>query len=120
MNFDKHHRVRPLSNLDIGKQVYIPDMMIEGEVQGACAPRSLLIETPKGVMRRNCRDVRELSEESEKPKFIPEAPSEVPTFKPERQKTVTTPQETVSIPLRRSQHTSKPPVRFTDYDVCAK
>ena len=41
-------------------------------------------------------------------------------FKPERQETVTTPQETVSIPLRRSQRTSKPPVRFTDYDVCAK
>ena len=113
MNFDKHHGVRPLSNLDIGKQVYIPDMMIEGEVQGACAPRSLLIETPKGVTRRNRRDVRELPEESEKPKFIPEAPSEVPTFKPE-------PQETVSIPLRRSQRTSKPPARFADYDVCAK
>ena len=71
-------------------------------------------------MRRNRRDVRELPEESEEPKFIPEAPSEVPTFEPEPQETVTTPRETVFIPLHRSQRTSKPPARFADYGVCAK
>ena len=120
-NFDKHHGVRPL---DIGQHVYVPDMKIEGEVQGACAPRSFLIGTPKDVIRRNHRDLRELPEEhTEKPEvLIPEAPSEAPAVEPEPQETVTTPKpkEAVFVHLRRKQRTSKPPKKFEDYNVRVK
>ena len=56
-DFDSHHRAKDLPSLDPG-EVYIPDKNTYGYVkEGAGSPRSYVIETPTGDLRRNCRNI---------------------------------------------------------------
>ena len=54
-NYDHHHKARPLKLLVPGQRVWITDMRIEGTVKQQTAPRSYLIATPQGMIRRNRR-----------------------------------------------------------------
>lgn len=52
--FDHHHRARQLPQLNVGEHVWISDMRTYGKVKSTHqAPRSYLIETPRGILRRN-------------------------------------------------------------------
>ena len=93
--------MRPLSDLDIGQHVHIPDMKTNGEVQGACAPRSYVVQTPNGAVRRNRSHLRDMT--------VPDAalePNGAESTETTTRETATPPREA---PLRRSQRTIKPP-----------
>ncbi|KAK7884427.1 hypothetical protein WMY93_027550 [Mugilogobius chulae] len=52
--FNNRHRAHDLTRLNPGDQVWITDMKEEGTVSGrADTPRSYLVQTPKGLLRRN-------------------------------------------------------------------
>lgn len=52
--YDEHHGVRSLSDLDIGEDVWIIDMQQQGCVKGpATTPRSYIVATENGELRRN-------------------------------------------------------------------
>ncbi|XP_054720689.1 uncharacterized protein LOC129230315 [Uloborus diversus] len=54
--FDRQHQVGQLPQLNIGEQVWVSDMRTYGKIKAAHqAPRSYIIETPRGVLRRNRR-----------------------------------------------------------------
>ena len=53
-NFDKGHCAKELPELDTGNSVWLPERQMEGQVIGrARTPRSYIVETPKGKLRRN-------------------------------------------------------------------
>ena len=53
-NFDQRHRAIPLCPIDTDTPVYVKDMDVTGTVSGtAKTPRSYLIDTEKGPIRRN-------------------------------------------------------------------
>ena len=54
-NFDSHHKARTLDILLPGEQVWVPDQRTTVTVQLQAAPRSYLISTPTGTLRRNRR-----------------------------------------------------------------
>uniref|UniRef100_A0A3B4F9Q1 Integrase catalytic domain-containing protein n=1 Tax=Pundamilia nyererei TaxID=303518 RepID=A0A3B4F9Q1_9CICH len=52
--FDNRHRAQDLTGLHPGDQVWITDMKTNGTISGrADTPRSYLVETPRGLLRRN-------------------------------------------------------------------
>uniref|UniRef100_A0A3B1ISF7 Gypsy retrotransposon integrase-like protein 1 n=1 Tax=Astyanax mexicanus TaxID=7994 RepID=A0A3B1ISF7_ASTMX len=54
MHFNQRHRVRNLSKLFPGKQVWVTDQKVTGTVLGEhSTPRSYMIEVPHGTVRRN-------------------------------------------------------------------
>ena len=57
-NYDHHHKARPLKLLVPGQRVWITDMRIKGTVKQQTAPRSYLIATPQGMIRRNRRHLK--------------------------------------------------------------
>ena len=52
-NFDNRHRAQNLPHLVKGDNVYIPDTQQEGVIKDSHATRSYMVETPKGIIRRN-------------------------------------------------------------------
>ncbi|RXN11392.1 Transposon Ty3-G Gag-Pol poly [Labeo rohita] len=55
-NFNTRHRARQLSHLTSGQRVWITDTKTEGTVLAShSAPRSYLVESPQGTIRRNRR-----------------------------------------------------------------
>ncbi|XP_064477447.1 uncharacterized protein K02A2.6-like [Ornithodoros turicata] len=71
-NCDERHLVRSLPPLAAGQQVWIPEMKTKGRVVGKTAePRSYTVETPRGTLRRNRRQLI----------AIPPTPSENQTWK---------------------------------------
>lgn len=53
-NYDRRHRVRNLSDLSSGDQVWITDTRSTGTVTSAHeTPRSYLVSGPQGTLRRN-------------------------------------------------------------------
>lgn len=53
-NFDSHHGRNELSPLDVGSQVWIPNLQTKGTVHKDAATRSYFVNTEKGVeVRRN-------------------------------------------------------------------
>jgi hypothetical protein len=55
-NYDKRHKAKPY--LNPGYNVYIPDLKKQAVVtEGAGTPRSYVVETPTGEVRRNRRDL---------------------------------------------------------------
>ena len=58
-NYNKRHRVVTNDNFAVGDRVYIPDCSKKGVIEKIDdKPRSILIKTDNGVMRRNRRMVR--------------------------------------------------------------
>ena len=77
-NFDERHGVRLQKHLDEGQRVWIPDMKREGKVVGpAETPRSYIIESEGGRLRRNRRDIAILPKKNEPPETNKEAKDEV-------------------------------------------
>ena len=58
-NFNSHHGVRPLPVLQSGSTAYVKDRDSTGTVLREVAPRSYLVDTPDGVVRRNRRHLIE-------------------------------------------------------------
>ncbi|XP_036435970.1 uncharacterized protein K02A2.6-like isoform X1 [Colossoma macropomum] len=53
-NYDRRHRVHPMTDLQLGKHVWIKDTVERGTVvSSANKPRSYIVETPGGTLRRN-------------------------------------------------------------------
>lgn len=53
-NFNRRHRAKPLSSLSPGQEVWVTDTKTPGTViQSHTSPRSYLVESPHGVVRRN-------------------------------------------------------------------
>jgi hypothetical protein len=58
LNFDRRHKARPLKLLEPGQRVWISDMRIEGTVKQQIEPRSYLVTTAQGTIRRNRRHLK--------------------------------------------------------------
>jgi len=52
-NFNKCHRAHQLEPLQTGDQVWIPDFQQQAIVLHEVSPRSYLVQTPRGRVRRN-------------------------------------------------------------------
>ena len=52
-NFNKHHRACQLKHLQTGDQVWIPEFQQQATFLREVVPRSYLVQTPRGRMRRN-------------------------------------------------------------------
>ncbi|UYV80773.1 K02A2.6-like [Cordylochernes scorpioides] len=53
-HFDIHHRARELPHLDKGTRVWVKDLRVPGVVlEDAGSPRSYIVNSPKGILRRN-------------------------------------------------------------------
>lgn len=64
-NYDRRHRVRNLSDMSPGDQVWITDTRSTGTVTSAHeSPRSYLVSGPQGTVRRNRRHLVPMSENS--------------------------------------------------------
>nr|XP_039271207.1 uncharacterized protein K02A2.6-like [Styela clava] len=60
-DYNRRHRVVQGDDLSPGDRVWIPDLRTEGRVLSRhFAPKSVLIETPKGTVRRNRRMTRRM------------------------------------------------------------
>ena len=58
-NYDRRHRVKEAGDLSAGDKVWLPDLKTEGKIVGkAGGPRSYVISTPTGLVRRNRRMTR--------------------------------------------------------------
>ncbi|XP_062512549.1 uncharacterized protein LOC134188378 [Corticium candelabrum] len=66
VTYDKRHKVQHLPLLKAGDSVWISDKTTTGTVLGETYPRSYLISTPKGILRRNRNHIRIESEEERK------------------------------------------------------
>ena len=62
-DFDRRHSAKSLPELHPGECVWLPDKKVEGTVvDKAGPPRSYIVETPKGQLRRNRRHLNRLPE----------------------------------------------------------
>lgn len=69
-NYDRRHRAKDLPTLNPGDRVWIKDFQTRGEiVQQASTPRSYIVNTPRGEIRRNRRHLTATSGS-----IIPEPP----------------------------------------------
>ena len=66
-NFDKRHGVVTLPSLQSGDKVWIPEFETSGTVIEETHPRSYRVQTEKGVLRRNRKDLISLPEGGESP-----------------------------------------------------
>ena len=64
-NFDKRHKVVTLPSLKKGDEVWIPEFETSGTVVEETHPRSYRVQTPRGALRRNRRDLISLPNEGE-------------------------------------------------------
>ena len=64
-NFDRRHKVIPLPSLQRGDEVWIPEFETSGTVIEETYPRSYRVQTSRGVLWRNRRDLVSLPKEGE-------------------------------------------------------
>ena len=57
-NFDRRHASRPLQQLMPGDQVWIDDQNLRGSVVKEYSPRSYLVDTERGILWRNRRQLK--------------------------------------------------------------
>ena len=68
-DYNQRHRVMEGEEIHTGDQVWIPDLREEGTVESYHGlPRSLIIRTWNGTIRRNCRMVRKALKVPQRPK----------------------------------------------------
>ena len=74
-NFDARHSSKVLKELRPGNPVWLPNEGVDGKVvDKAGTPRSYIIETPKGRLRRNRRHINPLPE-TQASATVPETPA---------------------------------------------
>ena len=80
-NFDRRHRVAPLSILPPGTIVWVPNQHRYGTLVSTANPRSYVIQTPTRQIRRNRRSVNPLPFQTETQSSLTllDRPQEVPT-----------------------------------------
>ena len=109
-NFNKWHRTHQLKPLKTGDQVWIPELHQQATVLREVAPRSYLIQTPRGRIRRNRQQLTFLnatvntSPDETRPvtdSVTPTSPDDTPHCEPPPGATIT-----------RSGCVSKPPDRL--------
>ena len=66
-NFDKYHRARELPPLQPGETVWIPETQSSGTVVNQPQTRSYEVQTDRGTLRRNRRDLARIPESPESP-----------------------------------------------------
>lgn len=73
--FDSHHGARDQKKIPVGTEVWIRDMKVPATVtQEAETPRSYIVSSPRGTIRRNRKDLTPLYPSSpDSSKQIPEA-----------------------------------------------
>ena len=114
-NFDSHHRSRELTPLSPGASVWVTDQQTPGTVVELSSPRSYLIQTSSGMLRRNRRHLNPL----------PNIPSEGMIIEPDQEVTTETSpldpdmQVTTEVPSNdvrctRSGRISVPPSRLVE------
>ena len=94
--FDRHNGTQPLQDLLPDEPVLVKldeekGWQLPARVIGKCAPRSYIVETPKGQLRRNRRNLRSTTEDHynatayrpTQPIVIPDQPEEVTAQSPE-------------------------------------
>ena len=108
-NFNKCHRARQLKALQTGNQVWIPEFQQQATVLRKVAPRSYLVQTPRGRMRRNWQQLTLLNTTENIPSnesgavtdsVIPTSPEDIPHHTPP------------GVTITRSGCVSKPPDRL--------
>lgn len=92
-NFDKHHGTRELPLLNSGQLVWLPESGVTANVGEQVAPRSYLVNTPQGQIRRNRRNLI----------LIPNTPNTT---------VATNPSPSCSPSVRKSTRMSCPPKRL--------
>ena len=109
-NFNKRHRTHQLKPLKTGDQVWIPELHQQATVLREVAPRSYLIQTPRGRIRRNRQQLTFLNATVNTPpdetrpvtdSVTPTSPDDTPHREPPPGATIT-----------RSGRVSKPPDRL--------
>ena len=109
-NFNKRHRTHQLKSLKTGDQVWIPELHQQATVLREVAPRSYLIQTPRGRIRRNRQQLTFLNATVNTPpdetspvtdSVTPTSPDDTPHREPPPGATIT-----------RSGRVSKPPDRL--------
>ena len=108
-NFNKRHRARQLKALQTGDQVWIPEFQQQATVLRKVAPRSYLVQTPRGRMGRNRQHLTLLNTTRNTPSnesrpvtdsVIPTSPEDIPHHTPS------------GVTITRSGRVSKPPDRL--------
>ena len=108
-NFNKRHRARQLKALQTGNQVWIPEFQQQATILREVAPRSYLVQTPRGRMRRNRQHLTLLNTTGNIPsnESRPVTHSVIPTSLED------IPHHTPSgVTITRSGRVSKPPDRL--------
>ena len=119
-NYDQRHRVVEADQLSPGDRVWIPDQQVEGTVvQNHAAPRSVIIQTPTGNIRRNRRMTRRLdmTPRNDMDEQFPVTPAIVPDIPVQVGRLPTpnvVPPDEQANPLRRSNRIRKKPDRYID------
>lgn len=102
MNFDRRHGTRPLKPLQTGQRVWISDQRQTGHITSPSnAPRSYLVETDRGVIRRNRLHLVPVPAPSSSEYAVPQGPppaSEITAFIP----------TSMGLPITRSGRSVKP------------
>ena len=116
-NYDTRHRARELSPINPGDTVVIKDMKTEGTVVKPAdnAPRSHVIATPKGEVRRNRRHLNKLPEQTESTSQKPNDDHVAPTS-PARD-TAQSHSGSQGATRTRSGRVSKPPDRLHTHEL---
>ena len=109
-NFNKRHRARQLNPLQTGDQVWIPEFQQQATVVREVAPRSYVVQTPRGRMRRNRQQLTLLNttENISSNESRPVTDSAIPTTPEDNIPHRTPPGVTIT----RSGRVSKPPDRL--------
>ena len=109
-HFNKRHRARQLNPLQTGDQVWIPELQQQATVVREVAPRSYLVQTPRGRMRRNRQQLTLLNTteniSSNESRLVTD--SAIPTTPEDNTPHHTPPGVTIT----RSGRVSKPPDRL--------
>ena len=120
-NFDTRHAAKSLPDLHPGDPVWLQDQKTEGTVlHKAGTPRSYIIQTPNGHLRRNRRHLNLLPEtpiQSERgPKLVTPSAASTPDHAPSLplQEKTSTPEHTAEGQTTRSGRVVKLPARFKD------
>ena len=76
--FNARHRTKELTPLNTGDTVWITDQQTEGTVVQSSGQRSYQVETPSGMIRRNCRHINPLeTATTSEPEEISSPPEEI-------------------------------------------
>ena len=123
-NFDSRHKARNLPPLKKGDVVWIPSHKCTGKVITEVAPRSYTVQTSKGTLRRNRRQlIMSSSTVSDNLDMIPDIPTsnesaiEPPNVSKQSSQPSLPPEPSADGTIHtRSGRTSRPPQRYRPDD----